>query len=223
MELKAIQDGLSKELISNSSDILIDISEIGLDNILDEGLINDIPLLKTVASVCKIGLNIRERHFAKKLISFINNYRNGEIDTEEYNTFLAKMENCKFKNNVTETIIICLDKLDNVSKTKILSQLFISFINGRLIWEQFVRFSNVINYLETDDYETLQILYENNNKAICFSNHEKRHLEGPANKLVQLSLINFNIVTETICGSSPSKMFYKINNMGVLFFESVII
>lgn len=61
---------LKVSLFENSIDVAIDFAETGLDNLLsditDSEILQEIPIIKTIYSVCKVGLAIQEKHLLKK-------------------------------------------------------------------------------------------------------------------------------------------------------------
>jgi hypothetical protein len=218
---KSLKESFLEELTKESSDPVLDIAEIGLDNIFDNKIIDEVPVLKTIAATCKIGLNIRDRYFARKLISFINNFRADRLSNEDYNEFKTSMEDKKYRDKVTETIIVKIDALDSINKTIILSKLFNAFLNKRINWEEFLEFSNVANYLVKEDYETLELLNQDPNNHICFSIHERKDLIGSAYKLVQYSLASYEVIMMMFCGSSPGTILHKISASGIKFCNSL--
>lgn len=62
---------IEKTLSSDYTNISKDMLEIGLDSILDNGLLKDIPTVGTLISLTKIGANIKDRLLIKKLIYFL--------------------------------------------------------------------------------------------------------------------------------------------------------
>ncbi|MDQ7095019.1 hypothetical protein REC12_15590 [Desulfosporosinus sp. PR] len=106
MEFKDLNENFSLELIKNNQNAVVDLSEFGLNELMPDGIFSDIPVIRTLAAVCKAGLNIRDRHLAKKIIAFINDYRMKTIATEEFNKFKNEMEDPKFKAKVTERLVI---------------------------------------------------------------------------------------------------------------------
>lgn len=61
-----VTTGFSKDL----TDVGTDFTEIGIDLFLDNEIIKDIPVVKTIFSLVKTGLAIRERCFAKNFLTF---------------------------------------------------------------------------------------------------------------------------------------------------------
>ncbi|SHJ12957.1 hypothetical protein [Clostridium magnum] len=217
----SLTESFSKELIKESQDPVLDIAEIGLDSIFDSKLIDEVPVLKSIAAVCKIGLNIRDRYFANKILSFINEFKKNKLDEKKYNEFKTKMENQDYKSKVTETIIVRLDALDDINKTIIIAKLVSAFINKKISWEEFLEFSNVGNYLVKEDYETLKLFNKDSANLINFDTHERKDLKGSAYKLVQYSLVTYEISTMLFFGSSPASVTHKITEKGIKFWDSL--
>ena len=69
----ALSNSVSKEAQSIASDLL----EVGLDTILDNDIIREIPLLSTAVSIYRIGKSIKERHYIQKLITFVSEMNKG--------------------------------------------------------------------------------------------------------------------------------------------------
>jgi len=55
---------------SDLSKITMDLSEVALDQVFNEDLWKDIPVINSLVSLFKIGFNIKDRIFFKKLLLF---------------------------------------------------------------------------------------------------------------------------------------------------------
>ena len=53
--------------------LVVDYAEIGLDKVLDNDIIQDIPILKSLVALAKISLNIRDKLYVKKVYNFLIN------------------------------------------------------------------------------------------------------------------------------------------------------
>ena len=73
-------------------DVAIDFGEVGIDGIMDEGVLREVPILKTIISVYHIGNRIRERKLLRNTIAFINAFNEGEISREEVEKYLNRLE-----------------------------------------------------------------------------------------------------------------------------------
>ena len=77
-----------KEGMLTSADVFADYVEIGIDSLLDDSIIKEIPVIKTVNSVFKIGKSINTAFFYKKLITFLVNMN--DIGIEERERFIER-------------------------------------------------------------------------------------------------------------------------------------
>ena len=55
----------------NLKDVAGDIIELGIDSILEDGLLRDIPIVNTIVGTFKFGQNIHDRNLLKQTIIFI--------------------------------------------------------------------------------------------------------------------------------------------------------
>ena len=53
------------------SPIAIDYMEMGLDSVMEDGLLKDVPIVSTVVALYKVGNSFKERHNLKKLYIFL--------------------------------------------------------------------------------------------------------------------------------------------------------
>jgi hypothetical protein len=65
------------ESMTNESAIEIakEYAEIGIDAVLSEGVLKDIPVVNTLVAIGKLGVNIHDRILVKKLLAFLCNLR----------------------------------------------------------------------------------------------------------------------------------------------------
>lgn len=62
---------LSKSINEEALSSLSGIAEVGLDSIIEEGFLKDVPILSTVTSIYRIGKSVRERHHLKNSQCFL--------------------------------------------------------------------------------------------------------------------------------------------------------
>ena len=72
-------------LVIDYSYIIGDYLELGIDSILENDSLKEIPIIKTFLSIGKITKNIRERNLIKNLVIFLNELNSGNIDKEKLN------------------------------------------------------------------------------------------------------------------------------------------
>ncbi len=127
----------------NLKDLALDYSEIVLDSFLKNECVKDIPFFGTLYRTYRATLSIRENIFAKKVYSFL--FQLKDIPQQERKAFTEKVtkdENLKYK--LGETLIVLLDKLDNLNKPEIIGNLFKAVIEENLSYDLFLRLSSMV-------------------------------------------------------------------------------
>lgn len=141
---------IEKTLSSDYSTISKNMLEIGLDSILDDGLFKDIPAVGTLISLTKIGANIKDRLFIKKLINFL--YETQRIPKQYREKVIKEInESKKYQSNVGEKIIFILDKADSISKAKLVGKLFSYVLEEKIGYEMYSRCVNALNMIYDSD------------------------------------------------------------------------
>ena len=65
-----ISKQFTEELYKSTEELVIDYGELALASVFKSNISSEIPIIKTLASTYKIGIAVRERFFAKKLLVF---------------------------------------------------------------------------------------------------------------------------------------------------------
>ena len=152
----------NESLIIEPSDLLSDYMELGIDSILADGVLKEIPLLKTMIVGGKIILNIRERNMMKNLIIFLNELNGGSIDKEKLKKHKEELyQNSKKAEKELGRVLIILDQTIDNSKASILGKLYKAYINQDIDWNLFVELTEITNRLYVNDLEVLKLIYNN--------------------------------------------------------------
>lgn len=123
----------NNSLVIDSSDIVGDYLELGIDSILENENLKEIPIVKTFLSVGRITKNIRERNLIKNLIIFLNELNSGNVDKEKLQNHKQQLnQNPKKAEKELGRILIILEQtIDNI-KSSILGKLYKSYINQEI-------------------------------------------------------------------------------------------
>ena len=152
----------SDSLVIDSSDIVVDYLELGIDSILESDSLKEIPIIKTFVSVGKITKSIRERNLMKNLVIFLNELNSGNIDKEKLNNHKEELiQDCKKAEKELGRILIILEQtIDNI-KSAILGKLYKAYINQELDWDLFIEFSEITNRMYINDINIISLIYNN--------------------------------------------------------------
>ena len=148
-------DSLSEDVAS----IVGEYAELGLDALVEEGLLKDIPIVSTAVAVYRIGKSIREKHHISKLISFLNEINKGIADEEKREQYREKFNsNEKFRNQELEYILLITDRYIGFQKPQMLAKLYLEYLDGSIDWIRFTEYAEIIDRLLASDYECLLLL-----------------------------------------------------------------
>jgi hypothetical protein len=162
-----LTETISNEIVNTSVDLSVDYSELFLDDFLADGILKEIPIIKSLYAVGKIGYSIKERFFVKKLFVFLQEYHNQNITHQKLNKFKAEFNSDeKYRNKVTEQIMVFTDSFLTVDKAKILAKLFKSYIDGNFDWDYFLHLSTCLNSIHPKTFPFLQQLSSHNFKIL---------------------------------------------------------
>lgn len=155
-----LNDSLAKELCDRAIDLSIDYSEIPLDLIINNDLIKEIPIVKTIFSLGKVGFTVKQMFFIKKLMTFLKEFQTGIIDDEKLSKFNDEMKtNDKYRGKVTNQILILLDRLLSDIKAKYLAKIFIAYIGGKYDWDTFTDLTIWLDSMALMDFKLFDFLF----------------------------------------------------------------
>ena len=137
IEGKLVQSIEAKELGSLTADY----AELGLDALLDDGLAKDIPIVGTLIKAAKVGLNVRDRIYAKKIIGFL--VQVGQTTQEQRDEFVRK--HCDNVKRFEETVLLILEQADRFEKTSLVGKIFRACILGEISYGEALRLSGMVN------------------------------------------------------------------------------
>ena len=201
-------------LIINSSDIVGDYLELGIDSILENDNLKEIPIVKTFLSVGRITKNIRERNLIKNLVIFLNELNSGNIDKEKLENHNRQLnQNPKKAEKELGRILIILEQtIDNI-KSSILGKLYKAYINQEINWDLFVEFSEITNRIYINDLNTLLLIY--NNQLSDTSSRSDLYRIERLNSLGVIGLAPKEIFIGN--GNSRQDSYITLNKVGLIY------
>jgi hypothetical protein len=151
IETNLIQSIASSEI----KNITEDYCELGLDAVLDEGVLKDIPVFGTLTKLYSVGATIHGKILEKKILKFL--YELDKISFEKRTGFVEKLTcDQKFEQRVGEHLLLLLERLDDMNKPQILARIFSAHINKKIDYEMFVRLSSVVDKTLISDLNKLK-------------------------------------------------------------------
>lgn len=162
-ELKSsnIVESTANTIVNYNVDTAMDLSEIGIDSLLDDSIFKEIPIVKTIYGVAKTGFAIREKHMLKKTLVFINQLNNNGLSNEKYIEYKEKLKNKdEFAFKELEYALIIIDRYVELNKNIILANLYFNYIDKKIDWNQFQELSIIVDNIFLSDLEELEKIYQ---------------------------------------------------------------
>lgn len=156
MEKQSLALSFCDTLESDVIDQIGEFAELGIDAIMDEGILKNVPIVSTAIALYRIGNSIRERHSIKKLAIFIQQIHHACLDEakrQEYRQNFVSDE--KFRSQELEYILILIDRYLGFEKPRLLAKLYLAYLDGIIIWQEFTMYAEVIDRFLLLDCSTL--------------------------------------------------------------------
>lgn len=197
------------ELTNPTIDLSVDYSEIFIDDIIENEILKDIPIVKTIVGAVNVGRSINQLWFAKKILTFLKEFNSGDIEAEKLNEFKVRLsKEPKFRQKMTEQVMVFNERFIEITKSKISAQLLVSFVNQEISYEEFVNLNISLDRLHPDSYSFLRNLVEADYKV----DKEKK---GEKNFDAQSLLLSSGLARETSNWSHG----FEVKPDGIKLFE----
>lgn len=196
MKEKSLSTSFADSLAEESISCIGEYAEIGLDSIMEEGVLKDIPFVSTAIALYKIGSSIKERHNLKKLLVFLNEINNGIVDEQKRKDYQQKFQsNEKFRNQEIEYLLVLIDRYISYDKPQMLAKLYLAYLDGVIVWEELTMYAEVIDRFLLLDCKTLI------SDALTF--HTLR--DGGADSILRLVALGLMIEDRSVSLSEAKK------------------
>lgn len=144
----SLEDFLKKDDLSN---LAVSFGEVGIDAILENGILKDIPILSSILGGINAIGSVRDALFAKKLVSFLSEL--SDIPVEQRQNMIDLIDNSNdFKVKVGEKLIYIIEKAEDHYTSKIVAIFFAEFLTEKITYDQFLKVSRIINNMFIGDF-----------------------------------------------------------------------
>ncbi|HFK5521269.1 hypothetical protein CMU85_10105 [Elizabethkingia anophelis] len=140
------------ETIKNNKfqDLISDVSEVILDNFLEDGLIKDIPIFGLIFKSKNLYSSIQDKLFAKKLFTFLKQLN--ETSNEQRLNQIVKIDSdASYKLRVGEKLLYIINQAEDSEKAEYIGILFNAFLKEKIKYDEFLKTTNCINNVNTVD------------------------------------------------------------------------
>jgi hypothetical protein len=143
------------------ADIGIEFSELGIDSILSDGILKDIPIVSTIIGFGKFAQNIHDRNLMKQTLAFINEFNRGSINPQKKERYIMEIrENPKKLEEELGRVLVLLNKNVDIIKSKFEARFYSAYVDEKIDWDRFCELSDITDRLFFSDISNLKKAYE---------------------------------------------------------------
>ena len=210
-----------KSLFDGSKEIISDLVEVGIDSVLDDGLIKEIPVVGLLIGIKKTTQNIQDRNLLSQTIQFIKKFNDGTIDANKLEKYKKDIYNNSHKaEKELGRVLLYLNNNIELKKSEMLASLFKNYIMEVISWDEFCEFAEIIKMMLISDIDYLKIIYKGKIKdTIGYPLY-------PFDRLESLGLINTTPKGLRLIDPEGSYVrydrFVTMSKIGGKFYETIL-
>lgn len=192
----------------------LEMTEVGIDSILDEGLLKSLPIVSLMVGLGKTAINIHDRNLLKQTIKFIQTFNNKTIDISKLDKYRESLkDDSKRSEDELGRVLIILNNTIDIKKSEYLAKMFAAYVEELITWEQFCELSEAISRLFVSD---ISLLYEIFNGRISNSTQCKKYR---VDRLLSTGMITTSTKSITVSNNNNHNTDYYlgISDFGRLF------
>lgn len=205
---------------SSLRDASFDVLEVGLDSLLEDGLLKDLPIVGLLVGISKTAQNIYDRNLLKQTLIFIKEFNAKTIPRDKLESHRNKLlDDPKSAEKELGRVIVLLNANVDVEKSSLMGRFYKAYVLEQITWECFCELSDVVNRMFISD---LGLLYRINDGSI---KDTMSCAEYRADRLISLGLVRASIGSAVIglYEESRVKRYLTISELGETFCDLSVV
>lgn len=140
-----------KDTIKNSDlrNISANLCEVGVDQFIEPGVLQQIPIISTILGVYKTVTNIKDYLFLKKIYTFLFEIQSVTVD--QRSKMIDQIESGNGDKMYGEKLLFIIDSCQNCDDTKYIAKLFAAYLKEEITLEDFQSGATIIRNTFIDD------------------------------------------------------------------------
>ncbi len=196
----------------------LELCEVGIDSLLDDGIFKDIPIVSLVMGVGKTAQNIQERNLLHQTLNFIKSFNEKSIDEKKLKKYKEKIDkSSKIAEKELGRVLIILNSNVEVKKSQLLGKVFRAYVDEIIDWNQFCDLSEAISRLFISDIKLISDIWQHK------INDSNQCMNYQIDRLVSIGFIGTTTKSMTIGSNNTSntERYLNITPFGRVFSEII--
>lgn len=140
---------------TNLTGLVASIAEVGIDSILSDGILKDLPFFNLLLGASHTMKNVQERNLLKNTALFLDGFNSKKIDELIIHKYREKLNDERIAEQELGRVLILLNQYVDNMKSNILGRLFKDYVDQKYTWEKFCELSDVLSRLFLNDVSYL--------------------------------------------------------------------
>lgn len=159
-----------RQSIFNDSiaDSVANIAEVGIDSIMSDGLLKDLPIIDLLLNASRTFNAIHERNLLKNTALFLDAINSQKINDRQIQAYKKKLLNKKTAERELGRVIVLLNQYVDNKKAQMLGKLFCQYIDRDYSWDKFCELSDILNRLFLDDIPFLYSILDSEGRQAIY-------------------------------------------------------
>ncbi len=133
-------------------DLIVENSEVLLDQMLSDGLLKDIPILSNLVGLYNVKTAISDRIFYKKVISFYRSF--SDVDRKSFDKWsIWANKNIDKSDQIADSLVLHIDSQNEAIKCNLIGHLFKKLVESYISIDEFEYFIYAISMASTRDLQ----------------------------------------------------------------------
>jgi len=138
----------------NLTDVLATIGDAGLDAIIDSGSLDGVPFLGILTGILKAKRSVENELYFRKIYRFLLSLESTSV--EDRVKFVNELTRKGKMEEFGETILLLLERIDDIKKPSIIGNIMAAHISGHLAYDKAMRLAAIVNKCYSQDLGYLQ-------------------------------------------------------------------
>lgn len=141
---------MKNKTLNQTIDLIADLSEAVLDTLINNQILQNIPVLGTAVKLARTGSSISDRIFLLKIQKFLDAFE--PDSSEEVQRFAQELESGDVDASRTAgTLLLVIDQIDDLAKAPIIAVIFRALLQRDIDKSEFRRMVAAVNAALVDD------------------------------------------------------------------------
>ena len=178
--------------------------ELLVDQLFNEGILREIPIVRTILSAIKTRETISDHLFNRKLSEVLLSL--SELDPEKREEYIQNWRQDVNRDKTAEHLFLIINQLNDMDKPRLLGVLFQAYLAGEIA--DFKEFKRMTIILDNAIVEDIQVLIDSDDLK---SKVSQESIDNLAISGMTVSSVDSVVVNSIFVPGSPS---YSLNPIG---------